>query len=152
MHKAGAGVPREERVKQVIMGEKSVYEFDTYIPIGNVVKKLNTWVKQSAKIAYLSSHESIEDVKKDRIVLDRYEYPSGEVYYRKEGETYEDVVDRILPDVLIEDDCESIGGEPEMTYPNLRPEIKQKIKSIVVKEFEGIDKLPDDIERFLVSI
>jgi hypothetical protein len=44
--------------------------------------------------------------------------------------------------VLIEDDCESIGGEKEMSITDVRPEIKRKIKSIVVKEFEGIDGVP----------
>jgi hypothetical protein len=147
MHKAAANVPRKERVKQVICGEQSVYEFDTYIPVGNAVKKLNTWVRQGAKITYLSSQRLKEDVEKDEFVLNRYEFPAGEIYYRKDSETYGHVVSQILPDVLIEDDCESIGGEPEMTYPNLQPELKQKIKSILVKEFEGIDNLPDDIEQ-----
>jgi hypothetical protein len=32
-----------------------------------------------------------------------------------------------------------------MTYPHLKPELKAKIKSIVVKEFGGIDHPPDDI-------
>ena len=32
-----------------------------------------------------------------------------------------------------------------MTYPNIRPEIKEKIKPIIVKEFGGIDHLPDSI-------
>jgi hypothetical protein len=32
-----------------------------------------------------------------------------------------------------------------MTYPHLRPELKAKIRSIVVEEFGGIDHLPDDI-------
>lgn len=45
------------------------------------------------------------------------------------------------------DDCESIGGEPEMTYPHIRADLKPKIKSIVVKEFQGIDHLPDSIEE-----
>lgn len=49
--------------------------------------------------------------------------------------------------VLIEDDCESIGGGPEMTYPHIRPEIKSQIKSIPVKEFGGIDHLPDELEK-----
>ena len=50
-----------------------------------------------------------------------------------------------MPDVLVEDDCESIGGEVEMTYPHIRPELKPRIKSVVVREFGGIDHLPDDI-------
>jgi hypothetical protein len=50
-----------------------------------------------------------------------------------------------LPDILIEDDCESISGEEEMTYPSLQNELRAKIKSIVVKEFSGIDHLPNRI-------
>lgn len=54
-----------------------------------------------------------------------------------------------MPDVLIEDDCESIGGEKEMVYPHIKPELRTKIKSIVVEEFEGIDHLPDEIDLLL---
>jgi len=48
---------------------------------------------------------------------------------------------------LIEDDCESIGGMEEMTIINIKPDLKKKIKSVVVKEFEGIDHLPDDLKN-----
>jgi hypothetical protein len=34
-----------------------------------------------------------------------------------------------------------------MVYPNLKPELKTRIKSIVVKEFEGIDDIPDEISE-----
>ena len=54
------------------------------------------------------------------------------------------MVDAVVPDILIEDDCESIGGEREMVYPRLSLAIKRRVKSIVVKEFGGIDHLPDD--------
>jgi len=50
-----------------------------------------------------------------------------------------------MPDILIENDCESIGGQKEMTITFVKPRVKQKIKSIVVKEFQGIDHLPDSI-------
>ena len=33
-------------------------------------------------------------------------------------------------DIMIEDDCESIGGEIEMTYPHIRADLKSKIKSV----------------------
>jgi hypothetical protein len=49
----------------------------------------------------------------------------------------------------VEDDCESIGGEIEMTYSHMRPEIKAKITSIVVKEFGGIDHLPETLPELL---
>ncbi|OGE71166.1 hypothetical protein A2617_01400 [Candidatus Daviesbacteria bacterium RIFOXYD1_FULL_41_10] len=56
-------------------------------------------------------------------------------------------MENVLPDILIEDDCESIGGEIEMCYPNIKPEIKEKIKHIIVKEFQGIDHLPDNLDE-----
>ncbi len=81
----------------------------------------------------------------DEIVLRKSEIPDGPVYFRQEGECYADIAERVLPDILVEDDCESIGGEPKMTYPHIRPELKEKMKSVVVKEFSGINLLPDDI-------
>ena len=55
----------------------------------------------------------------------------------------------MTPDILIEDDCESIGGTAEMTYPHIREDLKPKIKSIVVKEFQGFDNLPDNLAFLL---
>ncbi len=52
-----------------------------------------------------------------------------------------------MPDILIEDDCESIGGEKEMTYTNIKFDLKPKIKQIVIKEYRGIDNLSDDINK-----
>jgi len=69
--------------------------------------------------------------------------------FRAVSEGYGEVASREQPDILIEDDCESIGGGPEMTYPHLSPDVEPKVKSIVVKEFSGIDSLPDDISELL---
>jgi len=80
--------------------------------------------------------------------LEKYNFPKGQVFYRQNAESYKDIAEKIIPDVLIEDDCESIGGEKEMTITFVKPEIKQKIKSIIVKEFNGIDTLPDKITDF----
>ena len=38
------------------------------------------------------------------------------------------------------------GGEKEMTIALVKPEIEQEMKSIIVKEFGGIDDSPSDIE------
>ena len=103
---------------------------------------------QGAEILYLSSHETAEDAEKDKIVLEKYDFPEGQVFYRQNTESYKDIAEKIIPDVLIEDDCKSIGGEKEMTITFVKPEIKQKIKSIVVKEFSGIETLPDKITDF----
>ncbi len=149
MHRAALGKTREERVQQVIAGAESVRDFASSIPVDGAVQKLDAWRQQGAEMVYLSSHTHEADVKKDRAVLQRYGFPAGPIYYRQNGEQYADVAAAVLPDVLIEDDCESIGGEPEMTYPHLDPEVRPRIKSIVVKEFQGIDHLPDDLHLLM---
>ena len=149
MHKGAEDKAREERVKQVMDGDSSVHDYASYIPVGNAVEKLKSWQSQGAEILYLSSHETTEDVEKDKIVLEKYKFPKGQVFYRQNGEPYKDIVEKIIPDVLIEDDCESIGGEKEMTITFVRPEIKQKIKSIVVKEFNGIDDLSNEVNSLI---
>lgn len=149
MHKNAEGKTREEIVRQVLNKDESVHDYISYIPIGNAVDKLKTWQKQGAEIMYLSSHETAEDVERDKFVLEKYDFPKGPVYYRQNRASYKDIAERIIPDVLIEDDCESIGGEKEMTITFAKPEIRQKIKSIVVKEFAGIDNLPDDLNTLV---
>ncbi|MBI4426963.1 MAG: hypothetical protein HY569_00545 [Candidatus Magasanikbacteria bacterium] len=147
MHKSAEGKTREERVKQVMDGDLSVHDYVSYIPVGNAVEKLKSWQSQGAEILYLSSHESAEDVEKDKIVLEKYNFPKGQVFFRHNAESYKDIAEKIIPNVLIEDDCESIGGEKEMTITFVKLETKQKIKSIVVKEFSGINNLPEKIEE-----
>jgi hypothetical protein len=149
MHKNAEGRTREERVAQVTEGDESLHDWSSYIPIGNAARKLQEWERQGATICYLSSHKSSEDVEKDKAVLKKYGFPDGQIFYRHAGEEYKDIVERIraLPDVIVEDDCESIGGKAEMVYPNLKPELRNKIRSIVVKEFGGIDDVPDRISE-----
>jgi hypothetical protein len=151
MHRNAIGKTREERVHQSKEREASVLDYESYVPIGNAVEKLNNWKQQRAEIIYLSSHESETDVEKDKSVLRKYNFPNGKVLFRKNGESYKDIAEKVTPDILVDDDCESIGGEKEMTITYVRPEIKQKIKSITVKEFQGIDHLPDNINFLLTQ-
>jgi len=149
MHKNAENKTREEIAQQVLDKDKSVHDYVSYIPVGNAVEKLKVWQRQGAEILYLSSHEIAEDVEKDKLVLRKYGFPKGQVFYRQSGESYKDIAEKIVPDVLIEDDCKSIGGEKEMTITYVKPEIKQRIKSIVIKEFSGIDNLPDDLNALV---
>ncbi len=144
MHRSAIGKTREERVKQVLDGNESLYDFASYVPVGNAAQKLQAWCRSGAEIVYLSSHRNAGDVEMDELVLQKHGFPQGQVFFRREGESYGDVVERALPDILVEDDCESIGGEAEMTTPQIKPGLRDKIKSIVVREFGGIDHLPDD--------
>ena len=122
----------------------SVHDYSNYIPEGNAVQKLIKWKDQGANIHYLSSRRTKKELDAIRQVLKKYGFPDHQnLIFRQQGEGYKDVVEREVPNVLVEDNCESIGGEAEMTYPNLQSELKQKIKSVVVKEFAGVDDLPD---------
>jgi hypothetical protein len=144
-HPSAVGLSREEIVRQVQDGEVSVSDYASCVPVGGAVNKLQTWKRQSAEIAYLTSRTTPNEVQDIQNVLKKYDFPEGRLVFRREGEQYQDVAERVLPDLLIEDDCESIAGEVEMTYPHIKPELKEKIKSIVVREFGGIDHLPDNI-------
>lgn len=145
MHRGAIGRPREESVRQVQQHEESVRDFASYVPIGHAVEKLRTWNNQGAELIYISSHKRLEHVEQDQVVLKTYHFPTGQVTFRAAQETYQDVAERVMPDILIEDDCESIGGEQETIYPYLRPGIRVYIRSIIVREFEGIDHLPDNL-------
>jgi hypothetical protein len=149
MHRSGLGQPREERVRQVLNREKSIYDWASYVPIGDAVKKLRKWKAQGAEIIYLSSHKKSEDIRLDEIVLRKYGFPDGTVFFRRDHEEYKDVAERVRPDILIDDDCESIGGEKEMTYPHIKPDLQKVVKSVVVQEFDGIDHLPDEISALI---
>jgi len=150
IHRSWVGVSREEIVKQVKSGGGPWQnDFAGSVPKGNCVKKIAAWKEQGAVILYLTSRRKTEEIQAIRNVLEEYNFPEGELFFRRAGEEYKDVAERALPDVIIEDDCESIGGEKEMTYPHIKQELKGKIKSIVVKEFGGIDHLPDKISDLL---
>jgi hypothetical protein len=151
MHKDAKGLARERIVKQVMEGDTSIHDYASYIPIGNAARKLQEWKGQGAKICYLSSHRNAKDVETDKLVLKKYAFPDGQIFRRRNREEYKDVVGRIrpLPDLIVEDDCESIGGKTEIVYPNLKPELRNKIKSIVVKEFQGIDCIPGKISELM---
>lgn len=163
MHALAKGVSREERVKQSqaagIQQEErniafesntiapkatpgSVYDLESYIPVGNAVEKLKSWKQQGAEIVYLTSRRIKSEVETIKKVLQKYHFPDCQnLYFRQQGEDYKDIAEKIIPDILIEDDCESIGGKKEMVYPHIKDELKPKIKSIIIKEFEGIDHL-----------
>ena len=64
------------------------------------------------------------------------------------AKSYGDVAGREAPDVLIEDDCESIGAS-QITYPQIPPDLRARIKSIIIPEFGGLDHLPDNPQALL---
>lgn len=144
MHPSGKNASREERVIQVKKNFPEIGEFKNYIPVGEAVKKLKKWQAYGVEICYLTSRKSNKEIKDIQNVLNKYGFPKGKLYFRGPWESYGKVAERVFPDVLIEDDCESIGGKLQMTYPHIKREIREKIRSLVIKEFSGIDTLSDN--------
>ncbi|MEW5719132.1 MAG: hypothetical protein AB1817_10925 [Chloroflexota bacterium] len=132
-----------EKIARMAAGEK--IDFSAMVPAGNAIEKLHAWKRQGVEITYLTSRRRAAEVAIIRSLLDKFGFPEGELFFRRGTEAYKDVAERVLPDVLVEDDCESIGGEIEMTYPHIQPKIQARIKSIVVPEAGGVDHLPDDV-------
>ncbi len=151
MHRGGIGHSRKEISRQVVENESTIHDWDSYVPIGNAVDKLRAWQDRGAEVVYLTSRTVPGEVESIRKVLKKYRFPQGQLLHRNENKQYKDVAEEITPDVLVEDDCGSIGGIEEMTITHVKPEIREKITSVPVKEFGGINHLPDDIGELVNS-
>lgn len=147
MHLSGKGVSRKERVAQVKGESPGVTDYANYIPIGNASDKLKEWKLQGTELCYLTSRRTKSEINDIKRVLNKYNFPKGELYYRKGKEEYKDIAERVMPNILIEDDCESIGGEIEMTHPHILKDKQREIKSVIIPEFGGIDHLSNNIEK-----
>jgi len=122
----------------------SLYNHNTYIPIGNCVNLIRQWESQGAEIVYCTSrkkHQAQEVAK----LIKQLGFIGTRLYYREKKQKYKDIVESVKPDILIEDDCKSIGGAWQMCITGVQDNLKMRIKSIVVKEFKGIDYLPVNI-------
>ena len=114
IHKSWVGLPRDEMVRIVQVGQAPL-DYAGLVPIGDAADKLRVWQRQGAEICYLTSRTRADEIEDVQSVLRRFAFPEGTLHFRHEGESYADVAGRVMPDVIIEDDCESIGGEIEMT-------------------------------------
>jgi hypothetical protein len=146
MHQSAAGLTRDEIIKQVQNHQEGIHDYASFIPIGNSVRKLNNWAKEGAEIIYLTSRKKPGEVRNIQRVLSTHGFPEGRLMFRQGKQAYQDIAEAVLPNVLVEDDCESIGGAAQMTITNVDAAIKRRIKSVVVREFGGIDRLPDKID------
>ncbi len=146
MHSAALQVDRRERIRQVLDRDPSVRELDAYVPAEGVVEKLRCWSDQGAEIVYLSSHRKPENVAVDAEVVRAHGFPPGRILSRSPGQTYGELIVRELPDMLIEDDCESIGAA-EIAYSQIPSERRGDIRSVVVPEMGGFDHLPTSLTK-----
>ena len=151
MHSGARGLSRTEIVKQSRKGaEPTLHKWLDYMPIKGAANKLKNWKQQGVDIFYLTSRIKQSEITAIKQVLSKYKFPEGVLLSRKENEHYSDIIERFRPDIIIEDDCESIGGPLEMASNQMKSELREKISVIILKEFEGIDHLPDEIS-FLVN-
>ncbi|MEM0287403.1 MAG: hypothetical protein QXG05_04420 [Nitrososphaerota archaeon] len=95
----------------------------------NATAKLRAWQRCGATIVYLTSKKTSENIEKVRTALKDGGAPMAELFFRIGGEDYGQVARRIAPDVIVEDDCKSIGGEREMTWPKLQTELRGQGKA-----------------------
>lgn len=124
----------------------SLYNHKEYIPIGNCVNLINGWQEQGAEIVYCTSRKG-KQAKNIAQILMYYGFAGTQLHYRDKGQKYRDIVETIKPNILLEDDCRSIGGKWQMCITYIPKELKKRIKSIIVREFKGIDYLPPNIKE-----
>jgi hypothetical protein len=139
-----AAQPRVTRVRQVTSKDPAVLDFGSYVPTEGAVAKLTAWQHRGAQICYLSSHLSAAAAAIDNSVLAAHGFPAGPLYYRAHGESYAEVARRWSADVVVEDDCERIGGQAQTTASALARTPGQAVRCVVVPEFGGLGHLPDD--------
>lgn len=150
MHKNAKNKTRQQIINQIKNKDPSVHDSSTYIPIGHAHDKIKKWKNQGARIVYISSltrkkyvreDEKVKDYKAEKQILKKYGFPNGRVIHRQKNEQYADIIEKLKPDILIEDDCQSIGGIKQTCFYGLNSQEKNRIKHVVVKEFSGIDKI-----------
>lgn len=110
----------------------------TYIPINNAIETLKKWQEEGYEVIYLTSLKGRRAMKMAQH-LDELGFIGSMVGYRQKNQDYATLIKEELPDILIEDNCLSVGGEQNMCYNLLSDELKKEIKHIVVEEFKGID-------------
>jgi hypothetical protein len=149
MHGSAVGQQRTARVRQVQSKDPTVLDYASCVPTEGAVAKVTAWQTRGAEICYLSSHRTPSAAAIDQAVIAAHGFPAGTLYYRAHGESYADLVRRWSADVLIEDDCESIGGCVRTTASELARSSGRGVPCVVVPEFGGLTDLPDDPAELL---
>lgn len=125
------------------------FNLAAYIPISNSVNMIKSWQEQGAEVMYFTSRRTLKQVEEIKEILSNYNFPGDYLYYREKGQNYKDIVEMVVPDILIEDDCKSIGGKGQMCITHVKSDVKDRVKSVVVEEFKGIDHLPLSLRELL---
>ncbi len=114
-----------------------------YRPIGDAARTVNLLYEKGHEISLCSyAHKSRSGF--IRSVVGFYGMKYTKIVCRLWGGTYGEIVERVKPKLLIEDDCRSIGGPKKCCITGVSAEIKRNIRSIILPEFAGIDKIDFD--------
>jgi len=154
MHKTGHDFEnRANIVAQAKADIDSVHNYANYVPVLGVIDKIDFWANQGAEIYYITSRADYSEIQDILNVLNKFKFPqTHHLLFRTEGNSYTNLVEDLLPDVLIEDDCESMGENSEIIFPTISEPIKKRIKSWVVPEFGGITNLPNRILELALPV
>jgi len=148
---------RASQIKIMVFAEGTIlkprsflshFNHRTYLPVGNAVDRISSWNQQGAEIVYCTSRKGKQAEDMARLLL-RCGFEGSKLYYRGKRQKYKDIIEYVRPDILIEDDCRSIGGSWQLCITHVEPEIKNAIQSIIVKEFKGIDHLSSSVQNLL---
>lgn len=125
------------------------FNMNKYIPTVGSIDKIKGWASQGAEIVYLTSRKRDTSIRQIKSILTQYKFEGSFLYYRTNHEEYKDIVAQIHPKILIEDNCKSIGGTWQMCITHVEKSLKNKITSLVVKEFRGLNHLPDSLDELM---
>ena len=126
----------------------TLYNHKSYIPIGDAVSKTKLWKEKGANIVYCTSRKG-KSAQTILNLLKEYGFSGSYLMAREKGEKYKDIVEKLSPQILVEDDCKSIGGAWQMCITKVNPDLRERITSLVVPEFIGIDHLSDTLDELL---
>lgn len=151
MHAGAVGRSRDERVCQARKGtDPTLRDYGAYVATEGALEKLRGWSAQGAEISYLSVHRDAATVTASAGALRSHGFPPGPVLSRSDGESYGDVVRRAAPDILIEGDRTSSDADG-IAYHQLEPTQRDRILSIVVPQYGGLEHLPASLGTLLGS-
>ena len=80
----------------------------TYIPINNAIETLKKWQEEGYEEIYLTSLKGRRAMKMAQH-LDELGFTGSMVGYRQKNQDYATLIKEELPDILIEDNCLSVG-------------------------------------------
>jgi len=168
-HSNWIGLAREEIVRRIMEGERPDYAGT--VPIGEAARKIQAWSDVGVEILYLTSRRSSEEVEQVREVLQRYSFPSGELFFRLEGEEYKDAAERAMPEDVAEIEAclgemtAAAGDNKAFTRADMRFHLAVArasrnqvltqsyyfIQGLLEEAIERADALPGGIERALIN-